>query len=242
MQKKVIELDRTKLWPQGAAEKAHEKSAVILLGGEEPKENRLLQYIKTAPYLAAADGGAAIALRLGRCPNLLIGDFDSLEEAKVNSCRQLGAELLELPVMKDMTDGEFLLDTLTERGFGRLLVLGAMGGRPDMELANIFYAESLAKRGAFCLLAHDNALLLPLYAEENPITLEINNFAGYTFSQVSLADRCEHITLDGFLYPLDGVLCRGQTLGLSNIIEKDRATVRLANGSLLIIINMPTEK
>lgn len=230
----MLVLDKHRLW----AEATSHKAAVVLLGGEMPCSADLREYVKNAAFLAAADGGAAFALELGRHPDLLIGDFDSLPDASVAVCREYGTEIVQLPIMKDMTDGEFLLDTLLKRGFDRLLVLGALGGRPDMELANIYCAAELAKRGGFCLLAHSNALLLPLYAEENTVRLEMRGFDGHTFSQLSLSDKCAHISLDGFLYPLDGELQRGQTLGLSNIIETESARLSLQNGTLLTVINL----
>ncbi len=226
-------LDNNDLW----SAKQTEKCAVVLLGGDAPKSDKLLQYIKTAPFVAAADGGAAIALKLGRCPNLLIGDFDSLPADGVDACRTHGAELLQLPVMKDMTDGEYLLATLAERGYKKLLVLGALGGRTDMELANVFCAADLARQGIFCLLAHDTTLLLPLWSGQQPVQLCLKGFAGKTFSQVALSEQCRRIQLSGFLYPLNKELYRGQTLGLSNIVTDDTAKLVLTDGSLLTIIN-----
>lgn len=227
-------LNKQQVWENNTSE----KSAVVLLGGEMPHSPLLHKYVKNADYLAAADGGASLALQLGRYPDLLIGDFDSLSENAVNACQKFGTEILQLPVMKDMTDGEFLLDTLLERGFRRLLVLGALGGRPDMLLANLDCAAEAAKGGAFCLLAHDNALLLPLYAEDKAVRLDIIGFDGYTFSELSLSEKCEHISLNGFVYPLDGELRRGQTLGLSNIINTNSATLTLQGGTLLTVIDI----
>ena len=213
------------------------QTAVMLLGGDMPQDSGLLQYIKEAPYLAAADGGAAAALGLGCCPNLLIGDFDSLPAADLNACKAQGAEVAALPQMKDWTDGEFLFSELFGRGFRRLLVLGALGGRPDQQLANIFCAEKAARDGLFCLLAHDNALLLPLYAESEPQTLLLEGFAGQTASLVSLSESCGNIWLDGFFYPLNDALYRRQTRGISNIINVEQAKISLTMGSLLVIIN-----
>lgn len=214
------------------------KSALVLFGGQMPKNDRWLNAIRDAEFLAAADGGAALALQLKRVPDLLIGDFDSLAADDVAACQKGGAEMVRLPVMKDETDGEFLLNTLLGRGFKQLTVLGALGGRPDMEFANIYCAEAAARRGATILLAHDNALLLPLFAEDKPCRLLLRGFAGYTFSQLSLSDCCQHIKLRGFLYPLDGALRRGQSLGLSNVIEENETVLTLEGGSLLTAINL----
>lgn len=232
----MLLLDNNQLWQDDP--QPDTKSAVVLLAGQMPQDERWLKTIQNAGFLAAADGGAALALRLGRCPDLLVGDFDSLDAALVEEAANGGATLVQLPVMKDLTDGEYLLQTLEAQGFGRLLVLGALGGRADMQLANIYTAAEFAKRGVHCLLAHDDALLLPLFAGDEPTELVLRGFAGKTFSQLSISERCRHIRLDGFLYPLDGELRRGQTLGLSNIIKKKEAGLQLTGGSLLTIINL----
>lgn len=229
----MFTLQNNCLW----GEPPEQKLAVVLLGGCPPQDGALLQYVAEAPYLAAADAGAAIALNAGRTPDLLIGDFDSLGAEALAACRAGGAEVLTLPVMKDLTDGEFLLQTLAGRGFKRLLVLGALGGRPDQELANIFCAEALAERGIDCLLAHDNALLLPLAAGETPVKLRLAGFQGSTMSMLSLSEACAHIRLAGFLYPLDGALHRRQTLGLSNLVQAETAEITLTAGNLLAVIN-----
>ncbi len=213
-------------------------TALALLAGQPPQSERLLKAVFAAPYVAAADGGAAIALAAGRRPNLLIGDFDSLSAEDLVECQDAGVEILTLPAAKDLTDGEFLLQTLFERGWRRLLVLGALGGRVDQLLANIACAEQLAREGAEVWLAHDDALLGPLYAASMPQELSLQGFGGKTLSLVSLSEACDKVELAGFEYPLNGPLKRRQTLGISNVVRAEAATVRLTGGSLLVCLNL----
>lgn len=213
-------------------------TALALLAGRPPQSDLLRKLAADAPYVAAADGGAAIALSAGRRPDLLIGDFDSLAAADLAACREAGCEILTLPAAKDLTDGEFLLQTLFERGWRRLLVLGALGGRIDQTLANIACAEKLVHEGAAVLLAHDDAILCPLYAESAPQELVLHGFAGKTLSLVSLAEVCERVEIAGFAYPLAGRLQRRQTLGISNVVRAAEAKIRLTGGSLLVCLNI----
>lgn len=213
-------------------------TALVLLAGKPPRSGRLLNAIVRAPYMAAADGGAALALAVGRKPDLLIGDFDSLSAAGLAECREAGCEILTLPAAKDLTDGEFLLQTLWERGRRRLLVLSALGGRIDQTLANIACAEKLARLGAEVLLVHDDAILCPLYAAGAPQELSLHGFGGKTLSLLSLSEACERVELSGFEYPLNGRLKRRQTLGISNVVRAEAATVRLTGGSLLVCLNL----
>ncbi len=214
------------------------QTALALLAGQPPQTERLLAAVAAAPFVAAADGGAATALAAGRTPDLLIGDFDSLAAEHLVACRRQGSDIVTLPVAKDVTDGEFLLTTLFERGWRDILALGALGGRVDQLLANIACAEELAKRGAKVVLAHDDALLCPLYAGAEPVELAVCGFAGRTFSLLPLTAECRLVELAGFEYPLCGPLRRGQTLGVSNVVRADEAKVRLTAGSVLVCINL----
>ncbi len=215
-----------------------EQTAVVLLGGNPPQAEWLAAYLKSAAYLAAADAGAAAALAVGRVPDLLVGDFDSLAQSQLAECQKTAAEVITLPVAKDLTDGEFLLDLLVGRGFRRLLVLGALGGRTDHLLANIACAEKLARQGICVMLAHDAEILVPFCAADEPRTLGLCGFAGHTLSLISLAEESRLVQLQGFAYPLQGLLRRQQSLGISNIVQTNNAQITLTDGSLLVCLNL----
>ncbi len=216
----------------------NEQTAVVLLGGTPPQAAWLSAYLNSAAYLAAADAGAASVLAAGRVPDLLVGDFDSLAESQLAACQAAGAEIITLPTAKDLTDGEFLLDLLVGRGFRRLLVLGALGGRTDHLLANIACAEKLARQGICVMLAHDAEILVPLCATDEPCVLGLHGFVGRTLSLVSLAGESRLVQLDGFAYPLQGALRRQQSLGISNIVQTNNAQITLTDGSLLVCLNL----
>ena len=213
-----------------------ERTAVLLLGGEPPRRPELRELICRAEYLAAADGGAAAALAVGRVPDLLVGDFDSLEPELRRRCAQApGCELLELPVRKDVTDGEFLYSRLAAAGWRRLVILGALGGRFDQTLANVLCTLPLAEAGLEVCLAGERELLVPLAAvakEETRLVLE--GFGGRVVSLLALGGGADWVRLVGFDYPLDGELAANVTLGLSNAALGERSEIWLWGGSLLV--------
>jgi len=60
--------------------------------------------------------------------------------------------------------------------------------------------------------------------------------AGKTVSLLALTPEATGITLSGFLYPLKkGVLKMGESRGISNIIQKERASIHLKSGKLLVV-------
>ncbi len=213
-------------------------TALVLLGGQPPVGPEWLACVKAADFVAAADGGAAIALRQGRRPDLLVGDFDSLPAALLAEVEASGSEIIRLPVRKDQTDGEFLLKHLAAAGWRRLLILGALGGRVEQELANLLTAAPLAKHGVEICFADDAGLFFLLGAGEQKRRLNLRGFAGCTVSLVALGGRCRRVELDGFAYPLQGELAAYTSLGISNVAEAEQAGIVLQDGCLLAAINL----
>ena len=95
-----------------------------------------------APFLArasavlAADGGLRHLLPLGRRPDVLIGDLDSLPPGV--DAETMAAQTIRYPRDKDETDLELALLHAIGRYSGReVLILGGFGGRVDHMLANV---------------------------------------------------------------------------------------------------------
>ena len=88
-------------------------------------------------FIIAADGGARHCEQLGITPNLLIGDLDSVSDEEIQSLTDREVEIIRHPVHKDQTDLELAVRAAQERGADEIVVLGALGGRWDMTLANV---------------------------------------------------------------------------------------------------------
>lgn len=127
----------------------------LLLGGpllvmEELKE-RLRGYT-----LWAADSGARHALEIGLMPSLWLGDFDSGKGLLP------GAPKETLPLDKDLTDGEALLERALREGAKEILLLGGVGGRLDHTLAHLLLALRVAQRDVRVEATNGLEALFPL--------------------------------------------------------------------------------
>ena len=114
---------------------------LILSAVPVKKSETLEKYIKGCDFVIAADGGYKNAEILDVKPDILIGDFDSLEY------RDYGMETIRLPVMKDDTDTVSAIKLAYNKGFKELVIMGGIGGkRLDHTIANIVavvYAREL---------------------------------------------------------------------------------------------------
>ncbi len=211
--------------------------ALVLLGGQKPSRTEWLNCIRQAGFVAAADGGASMALQQQRYPDLLVGDFDSLPAEELAACQAADCRIYRLPVHKDKTDGEFLLQCLHHEGWRRLMILGALGGRLEQTMANLLTAAPLARQGLEICLPHDDGLLFLLGAEEDARQLCLQGFAGYTVSLLALGEACGLVDLQGFEYSLHAELPVYTSLGVSNVVWAENAIISLQNGCLLVCIN-----
>lgn len=132
--------------------------------------------------VAAADGGAEYALKLGLKPDFIVGDFDSISEnfsfvetgCDETDCAETGCDgndgsqagkscqngrIIRLPACKDDTDLAAAIKICWEKSARIFHVFGATGGRIDHTLANIALAESVARRGGVMFLYGDDSVI-----------------------------------------------------------------------------------
>ncbi|MDP2918919.1 MAG: thiamine diphosphokinase [Dehalococcoidia bacterium] len=177
-----------------------------------------------------ADAGAHHARTLNIVLDVIVGDMDSISDlARQNAS---GAELVSYPAEKDETDLELALLYARKRGAGRIVMVGAMGGRMDMTVSNIL------------LMTHPG--LSPCRVEVwhgdqtgwliKPPGDDITGRFGDTVSLIPLGGDASGITTRGLKHSLDhGTLTFGPGRGISNVLNQSSASVRLTKGFLFAV-------
>ena len=115
-----------------------QKRAVIFANGEAADIKRLDAMMQPDDLLIAADGGLRYLLQLGKWPQVLIGDLDSVTAEEVELARQNGAAVHKYPVGKNETDLQLAIDYAIQAGCSSIVIAAALGGRLDQTLGNIF--------------------------------------------------------------------------------------------------------
>ena len=103
-----------------------------------------------------------------------------------------------------------------------IFIWGALGGRIDHTLANVFLLCKGQEK-------ESERILIDEYCEAFVLDKKTTfiNEAGKTVSLLALSSEVTGITLTGFLYPLkEGTLIMGESRGISNIINDDRAGIQ----------------
>ncbi|NLV91257.1 MAG: thiamine diphosphokinase [Firmicutes bacterium] len=206
--------------------KAGIKRAVILLHGELDIGDFQLQ---GDDFLICADGGTEHAGELGWVPDLVIGDMDSISPILQQQIQNRGVELSIFPVEKDQTDGELALDYALGLEVEEIVILGALGGRVDHMLSNIFMLSQGAHRKVQIISGRQRLQVIDSQ-------IEIQGQVGDWVSLIPLTPEVSGIFTTGLYYELrDGTLAFGSSLGNSNRMIESVATVKIHAGKLLVV-------
>lgn len=197
-------------------------------------------WLQPGARVVAADGGARHAGPLRLAIDRWVGDGDSLGEAGIRALEASGVLIERARPDKDESDTELAVLAARALGATQITVLGALGGpRIDHALANLGLLsmpelEPLGVR----LVAVDARVrrLLAPGRDGRPARLDLEGRVGDLVSLLPIGADAEGVTTQGLAYRLeDEPLLAGRTRGLSNIRERQDATVTLRHGQLLVI-------
>ena len=146
------------------------------------------------------DAGSLFLLQHQLPLDMVIGDFDSVSPADFQQIEQAAKELIQAPAEKDDTDLELALKTVFERyPQAQARVFGALGGRIDHLLSNLFLASepNLAPfMGQMELAGEDNRILFRPAGQHRLSPIE-----GMTYISFMPSDG-SHLTIENAKYPL----------------------------------------
>ncbi len=180
----------------------------------------------------AADGGSRHASTLGLEIDLLVGDLDSIEADQRETLRAQGTQFEYFKAEKDETDLELALLHAVKQGATEIAVIGIVGNRLDMVLANIHLLtlDALKPIRAELWLGRQTAWLI------RPPGEVFEGAPGDTLSLIPVKGDVMGVTTTGLAYPLQGeTLFFGYARGVSNMMEQEVCRVDLEAGILLAV-------
>ena len=183
--------------------------------------------------MVAVDGGAAWLESIGRTPDLLVGDLDSVDPLLVRRLEDASVPIERHPTDKDRIDCELALHAARSRGADEITIIGAIGGeRVDHELANVLLLAA-APVGEQLQIVRGRTCLRALRGDG---ALTIDADVGTLVSLLPIGGDAGGVTTDGLRFPLrDEQLQLGSSRGLSNEVAAQPARVRLRHGTLLVV-------
>ena len=174
-----------------------------------------------------ADGGYLIAGKLGLKPDFFIGDYDSSPVPDASNAKVL-------PCEKDMTDTEAAIEAAVNSGADEVTILGGLGGRFDHTMGNIGMLCRYTEKGLKISMEDGQNYVFMLAPGSYEIPANSFRYMGI----ISYSPVTKGIRLGGTKYPLDGYdLTYDTSLGVSNEIISDKASISFDEGLLLMIFS-----
>ncbi|MBT1175529.1 thiamine diphosphokinase [Bifidobacterium sp. LC6] len=189
--------------------------------------------------IVAADGGLDHTRDLHVTPDVVVGDFDSLEGERPSA--DAGTRTVVLPPLKDDPDMLSALKIGWAAGCREFRIWGGLGGRVDHTLSNIQLIALLAQHGASGYLFGDGTVITAICDGALGFAAHPVPEAGRMVSVFSLSDVSLDVNEPGLKYELEhGTLTNTVVQGVSNEFRDNvAASISVAQGTL--IVTFPAE-
>lgn len=208
------------------------KTALIIGNGKKTYKN-IINSIRF-DYVICADGGLERVKNYGIVPDIIIGDFDSVNPYVLKQYEH-NIPIEKFPSEKDSTDMELAVEFAISKGYNNIILVGASGTRLDHTMANILLMERYYKIGVHITII-DNNNEMRIISDNTDLNIEFKE--GYYISLIPVTDYIQGLNLEGFKFPLDNVnVQRGSTLCISNRINSNKGRITLRKGTAIVFIS-----
>ncbi|MCY6959478.1 thiamine diphosphokinase [Clostridium brassicae] len=204
---------------------------IIVSGGNPPSYELIEEELKEASYLICADSGANCLYEYNIKPDILMGDFDSIDKEVLSYFTDRGCEIIKYNPEKDYTDTEIAVNKAIELGCDEIIFLGCTGTRVDHLLGNLGMLLKCLRKNITSYIKDDNNVITII---DKPIT--IYGEKGKTFSLAAYYNNVKNLTIIGAKYPLNKFYLEvGNPVTISNEFLEEEVKISFDKGVLLVI-------
>lgn len=183
-------------------------------------------------YAVAADSGLESAERWGVTCDLAIGDFDSASTFAIARAKEMGVQLIQVPMDKDESDRDLAVATALDRGATSITFIASSKGRVDYGLVVI---QGLAEERLSNVTV--DAWIDDTYVQvlrRGYVSLKRSN--GSRVSLVPAYKCASGVSTSALRWPLkDATLFAGSGFSISNEMLEETAEVSVGEGPLLVM-------
>lgn len=208
------------------------KTALVLLNGQPPCKPLIKKLWDLSDFRIAVDGGANHALQYGLIPDMVLGDFDSVEHKT--------RELLDSTIFmhapnQDYTDGEKSLKYLFEnKEYNQIHIAGGTGNRLDHSLYLLGLLKSFYSAKVRITVWNDFEKWFVINKSS-----VIRGRKGQRISFFPLGAPVANLTLEGAKYSFENkTLATGSFTSISNRFESDKISLTFKEGWILVSLEL----
>jgi len=201
------------------------KNIVIIGSGEDYSKEKLKRHCERASFIIASDGGAKIALDNNIKPDIIVGDFDSIDNINEDKYRNIKKK--RFPCEKDLTDSEIALRMAIEKKPTNINLFCMTGFYIDHSLANMY--NLLRNYNEIKIITSNSEIFL--IKNEKKIT----ECKGKRFSLFPL-ENIYGLEIIGSKYTFNSKNINFTDYSVSNVFIENSGFIKLQKGTLLCII------
>ncbi|HEX5798096.1 MAG TPA: thiamine diphosphokinase [Candidatus Saccharimonadales bacterium] len=215
---------------------------LIFLNGDETNLDYIYKYADKNTLIIGCDGGTDKIYKLGLKPDVVLGDFDSInrlpQKIKDLPLNHYGKEIaikdtvyIKYPGDKDFLDVEAAIDYAIGRKLEEVILVNTQGDELDHVVGVLALLAKRKYRSA------DIKLIGPKFKAYSICgKREIKGRAGDKISLIPLYGSVKVKNSSGLKYdPAKHKMSLQQNLGISNELTKKKATLELSKGCFLVI-------
>lgn len=209
---------------------------VICSGGPANELCSLERFLNCDDVLfIGADKGAETLFEHGIIPDVIVGDFDSINPAVMVKLQKQVKEIIYADVEKDETDTDLALNYAAKLAPTHIILSGVSGGRLDHEEA--------AKRSLLRVQLENPTIVCLIENRNNRL-----QFLVEPNKKISLKKEYRYVSFFAYLENIDGVTLRGvkyettnipmplmSSMFTSNEIVSENSSITFTNGICLMI-------
>lgn len=181
-------------------------------------------------YHVGIDRGAWFLLEDHQKLDLAVGDFDSVSRGEFGKISEAARELVKLPAEKDQTDLEAGLDQVLSRfPDAEIMIIGALGGRLDHHLTNVYLPLNFASPEKISLKDNQNFVR---YLTQGRHT--IRKIEGYPYLGIVQVGTKRSLEIKNAKYPLKAE-DNFADIYASNAFISETMELKIDQGKLIVI-------
>lgn len=205
----------------------HIMRTALIAHGEISDLNQLLSSLEKFDRIIAIDGGLHYCHQIDVCPELIIGDFDSVDASLLD--RYSKTPKIRFPVYKDETDLEIAIKEALTSTTDQLTVFGATGKKTDQTLYNLYLLTRYLGKLQF---ESEKEIIYAL-----PHSIKINTFPGQILSFLPLGEAAIGITSQGLRWELKEATFNNHFMSISNEALSNEVALTFRKGHLICFLH-----
>lgn len=205
---------------------------IIVTGGTAPSENLLKSYINEDDVIIGVDKGCNTLYKFNIIPNLMLGDFDSIDDKAMNYFKEKMVTIEKFNPEKDYTDTHLAYNKAKDIfNADEIIMFGATGTRIDHMLGNIGLLLNGLEDNINLQIVDDNNKMF-VVNKETIIKKEINKVISFH----ALSDNVENFNINGGKYKLENYNMKLlEPRAICNEFLEDDIKISFDSGVILVL-------